>query len=837
MVAMGFADASVCLNCRHRIEQTNRCTNCGLDLATHEIQQAWQALVVADQWVERAKSVQGIGVTAAARATSSTPTEQAPTHPSTADEPSKLPPTAEHPKPRRSLSTGSVLLGLGALFILVAGSIFISVTWGSLGLLGRALVLLAVTVLIGGLGSFVTRRGLRASAEALWSVFFGLLTLDWFAARNQGLAGLDSWPFGVSVTVWAVVVIVAALLVVPTGRRRLETELWAPSIVAGSAAWFAAGSLAAELSDETAADTEFWPAVLATAVAAVAGLVLRRASVRIGSWISFAGAAFFGLFAVGFAIAEAVEHPSLTELVVDAHGLPLLLMVVATIGVGVLVEPARLAASAAALAGVATLILLPVEEAWPERGAFVLGAGLLAAAAWSFTGAGRWFQGARVTVAVGGCVLALATMPWFGKLLAVVAEGASASRTDELSTPLVPDFAPETGAWWVAALVTLGLSAVILGARRWPETDDVRAHLPAVATCLAVVGAWAVLATFDPAALLLGGSLVAGGALLALVLPGSTWWRWVGPTVVALAPLSTLSSWPAAVIIWPVVGLVLAIVAARTGDVALRCAAAFAAAGWGLGTVVPAFELVDGDDRWTALALVVAALVGLTVSLFALREDMAHLGAEVSSAGLGVLGLTIGGSVSTLGFASFLCTVAGAGVAVLGLTSSRRTWYRWVGSGLLGVAYVLRLAASDVDVVEAYTLPFAAFLLIVGLWTMRKEPDVGSVRALLPGVALALLPSLPEALDEPTGLRALLLGAGAAIALAVGTWRRWQVPFVAGAIVLALIVLVNVGPPALALPRWVLIASAGALLLAAGITWDDRVRDGRAAIRYVGSMR
>jgi hypothetical protein len=150
---------------------------------------------------------------------------------------------------------------------------------------------------------------------------------------------------------------------------------------------------------------------------------------------------------------------------------------------------------------------------------------------------------------------------------------------------------------------------------------------------------------------------------------------------------------------------------------------------------------------------------------------------------------------------------------------------------------VLRLAASDVDVVEAYTLPFAAFLLAVGWWAMRDENGPGSVRALLPGVALALLPSLPQALDEPTGMRALLLGIGAAIALAVGTWRRWQVPFVAGALVLALLVLVNVGPPALALPRWVLIASAGALFLAAGITWDDRVRDGRAAIRYVGSMR
>jgi hypothetical protein len=826
---MGFADASVCLNCRGRIDQVSRCPHCGLDLTTQEVQQAWQALVVADQWVERARS---LSATSAEPTTAKIPTSDASTSVGDAPavQPPQHPPAAEQPKPRRSISTGSVLLGLGALFLLVAGSIFISVTWGSLGLLGRALVLLAVTVLIGGLGSFVTRRGLRASAEAVWTVFFGLLTLDWFAARDQGLAGLDTWPFGVSATVWAVVVIVAALLVVPTGRRRLGKELWAPSIVAGVAAWFAAGSLAAELSDETAGDTEFWPAVLATAVAAVAGLVLRRASVRIGSWISFAGAAFFALFAVGFAISDAVEHPALTDLVVDAHGLPLLLMVVATIGVGVLVEPARLAASAAAVAGVATLILLPVNEAWPERGAFVVSAGLLAAAAWSFTGAGRWFQGARVTVVVGGCILALAATQWFGRLLTVVAEGASASRTDDLTTTLVPDLAPETGPWWVAALVTVGLSAVILGARRWPETDDVRAHLHPAAVCTGVAGALATAAAVDLPAVAIGGALVAGGAVLSAAPAGTpAGWRWVGPVVVALAPLS--------VIIWPIAALVLGAVALRTGIVELRIAATFTATGWGLGTVLPALELVDGDDRWTALALVVAGLVGLAVSLFAVRDDLTHVAVEAASAALGVGGIALGSSASTLGYASFVWTVAGAWVVVLGLTSSRRSWYRWVGSGLLGVAYVLRLAASEVDVVEAYTLPFAAFLLIAGLWTMRQEPDVGSVRALLPGVALALLPSLPQALDEPTGLRALLLGTGAAIALAVGTWRRWQVPFVAGAFVLTLLVLVNVGPPALALPRWVLIASAGALLLAAGITWDDRVRDGRAAIRYVGSMR
>jgi hypothetical protein len=389
----------------------------------------------------------------------------------------------------------------------------------------------------------------------------------------------------------------------------------------------------------------------------------------------------------------------------------------------------------------------------------------------------------------------------------------------------------------VAALVTVGLTALVFGTRRWPETDGIRAHLPAAASCAAVVGAWSVLATFDPAAVLLGGALVAGGALLALVLPSSLWWSGVGPAVVALAPLSTLSSWPAAVIIWPIAGLVLAAVTVRTADVIVRCAAAFAATAWGLGAVAPALELIDGDDRWTALALVVAAVAGLGVALFAVRDDVAGLSAEAAAAILGAAGIAIGSIESTLGFASFLWTVAGAGVVVLGLTSSRRRWYRWAGSALLGVAYVLRLVASDVDVVEAYTLPFAAFLLAAGLWAMRDEDGAGSVRALLPGVALALVPSLPQALDEPTSLRALLLGLGAAVALALGTWRRWQVPFVAGALVLVLLVLVNVGPPALALPRWVLIASAGAVLLGAGITWDDRVRDGRAVIRYVGSMR
>src|SRR5688572_18760627 len=163
---MTFADQRLCLSCRGSIDEgVATCPHCGMNLNSVEIQQAWRALVVADQWVERARTARSGAPSAPTPGGTSRLRGTAP-----AAEALGAP---HHHKKR--LSAGTVLLVLGAISLLVAGLIFITVSWGSLGIVGRALALLAFTAVVGGLAYALTRRGLRGSAEALWTVFLGLL--------------------------------------------------------------------------------------------------------------------------------------------------------------------------------------------------------------------------------------------------------------------------------------------------------------------------------------------------------------------------------------------------------------------------------------------------------------------------------------------------------------------------------------------------------------------------------------------------------------------------------------------------------------------------------------
>ena len=182
-------------------------------------------------------------------------------------------------------------------------------------------------------------------------------------------------------------------------------------------------------------------------------------------------------------------------------------------------------------------------------------------------------------------------------------------------------------------------------------------------------------------------------------------------------------------------------------------------------------------------------------------------------------------------------TLAGATASAMALLRPDRRDVGWLGGLLLAAASWVRLADLGVDTPEAYTLPSALALLAVGVLHLRREPEASTMAALTPGLLLALVPSLLWVLADPVALRSVLLGL-ACLALVVGGTRfAWSAPVVHGAVIGTLLVLRHITPVAEAVPRWALIGAAGALLVALGITWEQRVRDARALAGYVRGLR
>lgn len=298
-----------------------------------------------------------------------------------------------------------------------------------------------------------------------------------------------------------------------------------------------------------------------------------------------------------------------------------------------------------------------------------------------------------------------------------------------------------------------------------------------------------------------------------------------GSPLVALVWLEVAGAFGIAVWLIPRTPVLDWISAAATGGAVASALAAFTA-------------LVDSADPgpgWWGALLASAAAAVLLVAM-ALDDLPRHRIVVEIVAALAFL-VALGHESAHLGAVSLILTVGAAATAIVGVLDQDRDVLRWVAGALTGAAWVTRLAASDVTTVEAYTVPFAVAVLAAGVWRMRSDPRIRSWLALGPGLTLALLPSLPQALDDPTSLRALLLGVAAAVAVAAGVVLRWNAPLLAGAGVLALVVLWNVGPEVVALQRWILIAIAGSVLLFVGATWEKRVADGRAVLVRIAALR
>ena len=184
-------------------------------------------------------------------------------------------------------------------------------------------------------------------------------------------------------------------------------------------------------------------------------------------------------------------------------------------------------------------------------------------------------------------------------------------------------------------------------------------------------------------------------------------------------------------------------------------------------------------------------------------------------------------------------TVAGALVTASAVIHPQRRLLGWPGGLLLVMASWVRLADVGVTAPEAYTMPSAVALVLVGLHRLRRDQSAGTLTTLTPGLLLATVPSLLRVLGE----RPRLLAGPAARDSAAWRWcspapaLRWQAPLVIGAAVGGVLVLWEVGPYAAELPLWVVIALAGTLLTVVGVTWESRLHNLRTAQSYLARLR
>jgi hypothetical protein len=129
----------------------------------------------------------------------------------------------------------------------------------------------------------------------------------------------------------------------------------------------------------------------------------------------------------------------------------------------------------------------------------------------------------------------------------------------------------------------------------------------------------------------------------------------------------------------------------------------------------------------------------------------------------------------------------------------------------------------DVGLLEAYTLPFAMFALLVGALEVRFRPELGSWVTYGPGLVAAFGPSLLVVITtsspEP-GRQAWVILGGVAVLL-LGSRFGQRAPLIIGSVVTAVAALhlLSLAGP------WLMLIPIGLLLLVLGANREKRQRD------------
>ncbi|MFI7237931.1 SCO7613 C-terminal domain-containing membrane protein [Streptomyces cyaneofuscatus] len=767
-------------------------------------------------------------------------------------------------------SAQNVLLTLGGLLLTVAAVAFTLVSWGSMGIGGRSAVLALVTLAALAAPVVLLRRKLAATAEALAALALVLTLLDVYAVHAVAAPDADGLTFtavasAVLAALWAAYGLALGKLHLPLPAAVFFVQwplllgAWAagaPVIVVGWAllvtavvdgaialwgkglgvrvtagiglAVMGSAALLTGLGESLTADGPLGAVLPGTLLltAAVAALA--------GAWRAPNGYVQVGGVVAGLAAVAAVGGVLRAAVPGTWHvpvyllcGLALLSVVRAPLprgaGRGVLAAAGAVVAGALlwALPPVAAVLLGPVElvaEVWagaPDGFRGALGESMR----WSETAA------APVVLAVVAGLLG-AAYRWWPSLVRVTA-------------PLVTPGATARGAAGAGALA-LGWGTLLLVAATpgvpYPVAVALETVLVAGLLLVAVRGAeWgtgdAGTAEGDGAG---AGAGAAGGGRSAVAVTAL-----VGAVGGAVSVgLLSLASEAATYAVFGALVVLFAGAALRTRAVVEQAVFAVAAVVWGtVLTGCAARSLALAPHEAAPLLLVVPAV---TVLLGArLRLHPVALPVELTGA-LGAL-VAVGLAVPDAPFLALvlaLCGVLAAGAAV---RPERRPAAGYVAAVLFVAATWVRLAASEVSVPEAYTLPVTVPALVVGVLRRRKDPEASSWTAYGPGLAATLLPSLAVAWADPDWLRPLLLGVAALVITLLGAKCRLQALLLLGGAVLALVTLHELAPYVVqvagALPRWLPPALAGLLLLAVGATYEQRLRDARKLKDVLGRMR
>ncbi|MEO6470512.1 MAG: hypothetical protein ABIR57_01685 [Aeromicrobium sp.] len=812
---MPYANPHVCPSCTGAIAGEPQCPHCKFNLNSPAAAELWQTLLRADALLTRAQFESS--APAAAAVAAPLPVPGPPT-----------PASSVAAKPR--WSTGSILLALGALCFLVAAIVFISVSWDVLGATGRTLVLLAITAAFAGVAVWSTRARLRASAESLWTVFLGFFTIDFFAARAYGLFGLDSLSSQHASLAFGIIAMILGAAIVLESRKLIP--LVTPSIAAGLAIWLASFSVAA-----TVDWSFFWCAFSGLVFAVVVSTVAWRVELKLIAWIGGAAGAVLYLTAGGAAIVRMIDEPHLPDLVAHGHGIPMLVMISTTAAIGVATPRLVIPASALVILGWGSLIFTPAQAAAPHEGGFIAASVLAVVLTGGFIrGSNDWLRGARIGAAAILATLATSSLGWLAYAIDAIDQSNRSGFGSSWSTRLPnPGDLPGPGrvAFVVFAAIALSVAAML----RWPGAGRSGRSLRLAPVVVAELGLVLGVIAYEPyvilAALLV---VVLGAGLLVLSRKEHEIWIGVAMTVTILPVVLAFSSKPITLTVWISVALVFAMVAGLAAPTWARRVSSLVSAGLSIGVVTLGADMASLGERGVRMAALFASILFVVAAGFAFRRFVGRREMEIAGA-IGMFSVIVSTVDLPLGAQALFWTIGGASLVLVSLFVHDRGWLRYVGSAALGVAWVMRLLASDVSTIEAYTMPFAVVLLGGGFWAMRGDPQLRTVVALTPGLTLALLPSVPPALEDPTGLRALLLGLAALASLGAGIWRKWQMPFVFGSVVLALLVVWNTRPLANELPLWIILTSIAVILSGLGITWENRVRNARSAAQYVENLR